>query len=462
MRLTAKDLRELPDDKLQEALSLLKPHEAEEIIYTWELWARDNQLEPLELRNGEKDFWVFNAGRGSGKTRAGAEWVRHRIKSGDKRIACVAPTNSDIRRVMVEGDSGLLSVCWSGDKTYKGGKMGFPNWAPTNRTLTWDNGAKVEFYSAEDPERLRGPQFHSAWCDEIAAWRNMRDVWDMLQFCVRLGKHNKTMITTTPKPVRLMRELIANPRSVVSKGSTYDNKDNLSPSFIKGMEDTYEGTRLGRQELYAEILNEAAGALWNMDMLDAAGLAPQDVPDPDHLSRIVVAVDPAITSNEESDLTGIIVAGIDVNGKGYVLEDGTGNFTPREWAAKAVSLYYKYKADRIVAERNQGGDMVRHTIETEDPTVPIRLVSASRGKMARAEPVSALYEQGKVFHAPGLDLLEQQLVIWEPLGSVGSPDRLDALVWAITDLMLGGVARPALNLSYSTNAESKEAPAGLG
>ena len=453
MNLTAKQLRSLPDDKLKAALSQLSPKEADEIIFTWELWARDNQLEPLSLRDGEKDFWIFNAGRGSGKTRAGAEWVRHRVKSGDGRIACVAPTNSDIRRVMVEGDSGLLSVCYSGDKTYKGKNIGYPTWAPTNRTLTWSNGAKAEFYSAEDPERLRGPQFHSAWCDEIAAWRNMRDVWDMLMFCLRLGKHPKTMVTTTPKPVRLMRELLASDRSVVSSGSTYDNIDNLAPSFIKGMQDTYEGTRLGRQELYAEILNEAAGALWSMEMLDRAALQPNEVPDIETMQRIVVAVDPAITSNEESDMTGIVVAGLDANGHGVVFEDATDQYTPSGWANKAVELFYKYKADRIVAERNQGGDMVRHTLETEDSNVPIRLVSASRGKMARAEPVSALYEQDKVKHAPGLDKLEQQLVVWEPLGSVGSPDRLDALVWALTDLMLGGVSRPALHLAYSNDKE---------
>jgi len=449
MALTASDLRSLPDAELKAALSQLSPKEAEEIIYTWELWARPNQLEPLELKDGTKDFWIFNAGRGSGKTRAGAEWVRHRVKAGDMRIACVAPTNSDIRRVMVEGDSGLLSVCSNLDKTYKNKSIGYPVWAPTNRTLTWANGAKAEFYSAEDPERLRGPQFHSAWCDEIAAWRNMRDVWDMLMFCLRLGKHPKTMVTTTPKPVRLMRELLVNKRSVVSSGSTYDNIDNLAPSFIKGMQDAYEGTRLGRQELYAEILNEAAGALWNMEMLDRAALQPNEVPKPEEMQRLVVAIDPAITSNEESDMTGIIVAGLDVNGKGIIFEDATDQYTPSGWAAKAVELFYKYKADRIVAERNQGGDMVRHTLETEDNNVPIRLVSASRGKMARAEPVSALYEQDRVRHAPGLDKLEQQLVVWEPLGSIGSPDRLDALVWALTDLMLGGISKPVLHLAYS-------------
>jgi phage terminase large subunit-like protein len=235
MDLKASDLRGLSKEELTNLFSELKPKEIEQIIYNWEFWARPNQLEPLDIKDGKKDTWVFNAGRGSGKTRAGAEWVRHRVKSGDKRIACVAPTNSDIRKVMIEGESGLLNVCWSGDVTYRGAKMGYPEWSPTNRTLIWANGARAEFFSAEDPERLRGPQFHAAWCDEVAAWRNMRDVWDMLQFCLRLGKHPKVLVTTTPKPVSLMRELIKSPKSHVTSGSTYDNIDNLAPAFIEKM-----------------------------------------------------------------------------------------------------------------------------------------------------------------------------------------------------------------------------------
>jgi phage terminase large subunit-like protein len=369
---------------------------------------------------------------------------------GDKRIACVAPTKGDVRRVMVEGESGLLNICWSGDKTYRGAQMGTPVWSPTNNTITWANGAKAEFFSAEDPERLRGPQFHSSWCDEIAAWRNMEEVYSMLQFCLRLGKNPRTCITTTPKPVKLIRRLVEQCRSepdryILTTGSSYDNSDNIDVSKLA----TFEGTRLGRQELYAEILEEAAGALWSTELIDKSQVYLEDV-DTDNLMRIVVAVDPAVTSNQESDMTGIVVAGIDVNGHGYVIEDATEQLTPSGWANKVVSLYYKYGADRIVAERNQGGEMVRHTIETEDNTVPIRLVHASRGKHARAEPVSALYEQGKVKHLPGLDELEQQMVTWEPLGSMGSPDRLDALVWALTDLMLGGVAKPQLSLSYET------------
>lgn len=442
MKITATDLRELSPERLKQVLSELGPKKTEELQHTWEFWARPEQLEP----EGDWNTWIALAGRGWGKTRAGVEWVRHQIKSGKKRIAAVAPTNSDIRRVMVEGESGFLSVCWKGDKTYRGGKLGFPNWSPTNRTLTWENGAKVEFYSAEDPERLRGPQFHAAWADEVAAWRNQQDVWDMLQFTLRLGRKPRVMVTTTPKPTKLMRALIASPQSHITRGSTFDNIDNLAKPFLETVKKEYEGTRLGKQELYAEILEEADGALWTTEILDGCAIEKKDIPE---LNRIVVSIDPAVTSKTESDMTGIIVAGIDVNGIGYVLEDATDRYSPAEWAAKAISLYQSYSADRIVAERNQGGDMVRRTLEAEDETVPIRLVHASRGKMARAEPISALYERGKVKHAKGLDELETQMRTWEPLGSLGSPDRLDACVWALTDLMLNGVTNPTLRLSYS-------------
>ena len=350
---------------------------------------------------------------------------------------------------MVEGESGLLNVCWKKDKTYKGKPLGFPVWSPTNSTLTWENGAVAQFFSAEDPERLRGPQFHSAWADEVAAWRNQQEVWDMLSLCMRLGRHPRVMVTTTPKPTRLMRFLLKHPKATLSTGSTFDNADNLASTYIQAVKDAYEGTRLGRQELYAEILEEAEGALWTTELLDSCVIDKDDLPE--HFARIVVSVDPAVTSNEESDMTGIVVAGVDFNGTAYVLEDATERLSPQGWAKKAVELYNKYGADRIVAERNQGGEMVRHTLHTEDDSVPVRLVHASRGKYARAEPVSALYERGKVKHVKGLDELETQMRTWEPLGSIGSPDRLDAMVWAITDLVLKGVVQPEMNIVYQNS-----------
>jgi len=446
--LTANELRELPDAQVQEALSQLSPKQLENLQHDWSFWARPEQLEP----NGDWDVWFINAGRGFGKTRAGVEWVREQVKQGKKRIAAVAATNSDIERVMVKGESGFLSVCWKGDKTYNGKKLGYPEWSPTKRSLTWENGAKVEFYSAEEPERLRGPQFEAAWCDELAAWNKDIDTWDMLQFCLRLGKHPKVCVTTTPKPTKLVRTLLKSDRVHITRGSTFDNAANLAETYLTAVKNQYEGTRLGQQELYAQVLEEAEGALWTTDLIDGCQIAKADLPP---LNRVVVALDPAVTANKESDMTGICVAGVDVNGHGYILGDYTFRGTPSQWANKAIELYHEFQADRIVAEVNQGGLMVKQTIHGEDDTIPYKAVRASRGKYARAEPISALYERGLVHHvrdAEGsLAELETQMRTLEPLGAIGSPDRLDAMVWALTDLMLNGQAKPQLQLVYSSS-----------
>jgi phage terminase large subunit-like protein len=448
-QITAEKLRNLPKDQVKKALGSLSQGQLEELKHSWSFWARDAQIEP----EGNWNTWFINAGRGFGKTRTGVEWVRDQVKKGKKRIAAVAATNSDIERVMVKGESGFLSVCWKGDKTYAGKKMGFPEWSPTKRSLTWENGAVVQFFSAEEPERLRGPQFEIAWCDELAAWNKDIDTWDMLQFCMRLGKHPRVVVTTTPKPTKLVRKLMKDDKTYVTGGSTFDNAANLAGTYLEAVKAQYEGTRLGRQELYAEVLEEAEGALWNTEMLEKAEIKYEDVP---HLNRIVVSLDPAVTANKESDMTGIVVAGIDVNGVAYVLGDYTDRLSPQAWAAKAIELYHKHQADRIVAEANQGGDMVKTTLHGEDETVPVKLVRASRGKYARAEPISALYERGLVKHVSNppdganLNELETQMRTWEPLGSIGSPDRLDACVWALTDLSLNGYSKPQLTLAYSS------------
>jgi phage terminase large subunit-like protein len=451
MDLHSSDLKKLPKEDVDKALAQLSPDEWEELLYNWKFWARPNQLAPTD---SAWKVWLLNCGRGFGKTRTGTEWVREQVKLGYDRIAVVGPTKGSVRQVMVDGESGLLSVCSPSDKTYSGVHIGKPVWSPTNNTITWANGAKAEVFSAEDPERLRGPQFQKAWCDEICAWTRRDETWDMLQFCMRLGDNPQIVVTTTPKPDKLIRrltspEMVDSGKVVITQGSSYDNADNIDLDALK----QYEGTRLGRQELYAEILTEAAGALWNKEMLENCQ-APEieDVLEfSTTLARIVVSIDPAITANKHSDLTGIMVAGIDINGTGYILEDATGNYTPEAWATKAVELYIKYKADRIIAERNQGGDMVRHTLKTVDETIPITLVHASRGKYARAEPVSALYEQGKIKHVRGLMELEDQMVTWEPLDSIGSPDRLDAMVWAITNLLLNNRIQPKLELVYKSS-----------
>ena len=457
LALHADDLRAMGED-VAVLIKELQPSKAAELRYTWAFWARPNQLPPTKGNNGKKwNNWLILAGRGFGKTRSGAEWVREQVKLGAMRIACIAPTNSDIKRVMVEGESGFLNICWELDKTYKGVELGKPVWSPTNRTLIWANGARVEFYSAEEPERLRGPQFEAAWCDEICAWARQRETWDMLQFTLRLGSHPRVCITTTPKADKLIREILANPTTAVTYGSTFDNTANLAETYIAAVSAQYEGTRLGRQELYAEILDEAAGALWSREVLEKAEV---DIPDPvdfaNQLSRVVVSIDPAVTANAESDMTGLIVAGVDTNGTAYVLEDATDRYTPQGWAAKAIELYHRYSADRIVAEVNQGGDMVRHTLHTEDDSIPYRAVRASRGKFARAEPVSALYEREKVKHRRGLDELENQMVQWEPLGSIGSPDRLDACLDGSTPVLTEVGYKPISDVAVGEKVWTRE------
>ena len=412
------------------ALTSLTEEECRQLLHDWRFVARSNQVAP----DGDDWLvWLVLAGRGFGKTRCGAEWTREQVKAGASRIHLVAPTASDARDVMVEGESGLLSVCWAGDKTISGEPLGRPSYEPSKRRLTWGNGAMATLFSAEEPERLRGPQAEVMWADELAAWRFLSDTWDMAMFGLRLGDRPRVCITTTPKPLRVLREIAKDARTVVTRGSTFDNAGNLAPTFLKAIKDKYDGTRLGRQELYAEIMEEAEGALWSRAQIEAAALKG-DLP---QMKRIVVAVDPAITDKEGSAETGIVAAGLGLNDRGYVLNDISGRMSPGAWAKAAVKLYHDLKADRIVAEGNQGGDLVRHAIHTIDPNVPVTIVHASRGKAARAEPVSALYEQGKVSHCKGLGDLEDQMVNWEPLSGMPSPDRLDALVWAITELMLG-------------------------
>jgi phage terminase large subunit-like protein len=335
---------------------------------------------------------------------------------------------------MIEGESGLLSVC-AGDAVK-------PIYEPSKRRITFPEGSALApqgaiatAFSADEPDRLRGPQHDCAWCDELAAWR-YPEAWDQLQFGLRLGTDPRCIVTTTPRPTKEIRDLVAAETTVVTKGSTFDNADNLAPAFLERILAKYEGTRLGRQELYAEILDDVPGALWTRQMLEAAVTGcPHPLPDTE---RMVVAVDPAITSGEDSDETGIVVAGR-TGREAFVVADHTCRLSPDGWARKAVDAYHEHKADRIVAEANQGGDMVKTVLRTVDPSVPVKLVHATRGKRVRAEPVAALYEQGRVFHAAVFAELEDQLVTWTP-DSPTSPDRLDALVWALTDLDL---ARPA-------------------
>ncbi|MGJ0397424.1 MAG: DNA-packaging protein [Methylocystis sp.] len=366
------------------------------------------------------------AGRGFGKTRTGAEWVREK-KEKCGRIALVAPTAGDARDVMVEGESGILACSPSWDR---------PRYEPSKRRVTWKNGARATLYSAEDPEALRGPQFSAAWADELCAWPYAQETWDMLQFGLRLGRNPQCAVTTTPKPIKVLKDLIVNPATVVTGGSTYANRANLAEGFFAQIIRRYEGTRLGRQELLAEILDDVPGALWTRAMFDKHRIraAPE-------LRRVVVAIDPSGASGDDdaSNSIGIIGAGLGIDGRGYVLTDRTCSLSPAGWGRRAVDAYHEFKADRIVAEQNFGGAMVEHVIKTTDPKASFRAVVASRGKVVRAEPVAALYEQGRISHVGAFSDLEDQACQMTESGFVGdgSPDRVDALVWAITDLMFG-------------------------
>lgn len=398
----------------------LTPKELYQLEYDWDFWARRNQLPPA----GNWRTWLVLAGRGFGKTRTGAETVRQWVESGQYgRIALVAPTAADARDVMIEGESGLMAICPPWNR---------PGYEPSKRRLVWPNGAMATTYSADVPKRLRGPQHDAAWCDEICAWEDP-GAWDMLMFGLRLGSDPRTVVTTTPQPMKLLLDLMAAKTTVITRGSTYENRANLAEQFLSDIIATYEGTRLGRQELLAEVLTDTPGALWTLAILQAA---QRDHHEP--LMRVVIGVDPAVSATDQSDETGIIAAGREWSGDGVVLGDYTCKASPLDWARRAVNAFWHHQADSIIAEANQGGDMVQATIAQVDPRVPVRLVHASRGKAVRAEPVAALYEQGRIKHLrqAGLDELERQMTSWAPGSMAKSPDRMDALVWAFWSLFV--------------------------
>ncbi len=428
-------LAALPPEARQSVVDGLSAPEAAALLHDWRSWARDAQIAP----EWEWRIWLVLAGRGFGKTRCGAEYVRAEVDAGRAgHIALVAPTAADARDTMVEGESGLLRI-FPPDRR--------PQYEPSKRRITFHNGAQATTFSADEPDRLRGPNHDLAWCDELAAWR-YPEAWDMLIFGLRIGQRPRAVVTTTPRPVALVKNLVHRTDVHVTRGSTFDNRANLAPSFLEEVVARYEGTRLGRQELHAEILDDVEDALWNRDMLD-----DHRVRDHPPLERLVVAIDPAASSHEDSAETGIVAAGIDRDGHGYLLDDRSLRGSPHEWATEAVTLYHRTSADRIVAEANQGGDMVSHTLRTVDSTVPLRLVHASRGKRTRAEPVAALYEQGRIHHVGAFNVLEDQLCSWVP-GVGPSPDRLDALVWAFTELLVDGQRKAPVVVPFSAEQSS--------
>jgi phage terminase large subunit-like protein len=390
-----------------------------------EFLARPEQLPP----QSDWQTWLFLGGRGAGKTWSGSQFIRSEVKAGRGWLGLIAPTAKAARDVMIDGPGGILTVSWEHDRDHRGNLVGRPVYEPSKARLTWENGATATIFSAEEPDRLRGPQHEVIWADELAAWDSPDDAWDMAMLGLRTGPNPRAMVSTTPRPIPIIRELLATPTCVVTRATTYANRAHLAPTFLVKILAKYEGTRLGRQELEAQVIDDVDGALWTRSMIRHTAQAPD-------LRRVVVAIDPAVSSGDASALTGIVVAAVGVDGRGYVLEDVSGRFSPHAWAARAVQAYETWSADRIVAEGNQGGEMVRHTIQTVRENLPVTIVHASRGKQARAEPVAALYEQGKVFHVKRFPVLEDQLCTWEPLEGQPSPDRLDALVWAFTDLMI--------------------------
>lgn len=433
-------LARLPPEKRLRIVQSLSEDERNQLRYAWKFWARPNQIIPandVDGRTAPWITWLILAGRGFGKTRTGAETIRDKVESGERgRIALIGPTAADGRDVMIEGESGILAVS----------RPDFmPKYEPSKRRLTWPNGAIATVYSADTPRQLRGPQHDFYWADELGAWRYDEATWSNLKLGLRL-KHGlrgqrvvpQGIVTTTPIPSKLIKRLVLDSSVVLTRGSTFDNSANLAPEFITEIRKQFEGTRLGRQELYADILDDNPGALFlrtwidrNRVRVDPKTGKPIGLPG---MRRIVVAIDPAVSNNEKSDETGIVVCGLGLDGLLYVLEDLSGKYSVEGWTSKAIEAYRKWHADCIVAEVNNGGNLVEAALRTVSRNVAYKEVRASRGKVIRAEPVALMYGRNCVRHLGSLSKLEDQLCDWNPLTDDESPDRLDAVVWGLTEL----------------------------
>lgn len=418
-----------PESKRHQIIASLTEAEAHAINWDWRgCAARPEQLAPgtpgAAIDRADWSYWFVQAGRGWGKTRTGAEMVREWVRDFPY-VNLIGATADDARDIMIEGESGIMACCPDEER---------PVYRAHLSRLDWPNGAKSLIFTAVEPERLRGKQHMKIWGDELASWR-YAEAWDQATFGLRLGSNPQAVITTTPKPSELVKRLLADPNTVVTRGRSYDNRTNLAPAFFEAIVRRYEGTRMGRQELEAELLEDVPGALWTRALIDATRVGLSQVRF-ERVARMVVAVDPAVTHTENSDETGIVVACLLDNGHIAILDDLSCKESPAGWGRVAIAAYRSRRASRIVAEVNNGGDLVAGNIYGLDRNVAYRAVRASRGKYIRAEPVAALYEQGRVHHVGSFPQLEDQMCGWTPLGNEKSPDRLDALVWAVTDLLI--------------------------
>lgn len=425
-------LASLPETQRRKAIEGFTEQQCARLLHDWAgMWARPAQLMPgtprAAIQRANWLFWVLQAGRGFGKTRVGAETVRTWAENKHERILMIAPTASDVRDVMIEGPSGLLQCYPPAAK---------PEYEPSKHLVHFPSGAIGITRSAEEPERLRGPQFTKFWADEFCAWKEAQEAWNQIMFGFRVRASNlQGVITTTPKPLKVFKGILNDPDTVVTRGSSFDNRSNINEVYFNKVIKPYIGTRLGRQEIDAELLEDTLGALWTRALIDASRISLKEAQDHVELIvRIVVAIDPAVTATEESDETGIVVVGLTRSGHVLVYDDLSLRDTPLKWASVAIGALRWHRGDRIVGEVNNGGDLVESNIRTIDPNVPFRAVRASRGKQVRAEPVAAMYEQGRVHHVGAFPMLEDEMCNWIP--GMKSPSRMDALVWGITELAI--------------------------
>jgi phage terminase large subunit-like protein len=427
--MTAAQLIQHDEPTIKNALSSLNSQQMLRLSKSWRFWARPSQVAP----DGDWTTWMFLGGRGTGKTRSGAEWVKETaLAHPGIRMALVAPTKADVRDTMIRGVSGLMSLHWDPGTR--------PRHIPSNRMIVWPNGSMAHTYSAEEPDRLRGPQFHVAWADELAAWRYLQTAWDMLSFGLRLEYPGfstpRTFISTTPRPIALLRELLTQEGSVVTRGSTYENRANLSPKYFKTIVSRYEGSRLGRQELLGELIEDLDGALWRRENIKY--IAPGAIPP---LSITVISVDPATSDKVTANECGIVGCALGQDGKGYVLGDfSTHAANPAAWGRKVIEAFKHLKASYVVVEGNLAGGLVETVLKQIDPNIPLKFVQAQRGKYLRAEPVAMLYEQDRIRHVGVFPGLEDQMCRFTPMyqkeNPGQSPDRVDALVWGLAGIML--------------------------